>query len=172
MNATREPYIDSVESFIKSNPIRMRVFIIYFAALFLAAYFMPSIIRSDIFTNDMAQWTSWAYSFQDPTLFDGDINKTYWLANFPLGYKAMFEILSPFIDTEMLGKVIGFLLAALVAFLSYVLGKQITGGKAWGGIANLVFVVLCQFTSFPPIMLLNREVGGLLRSFALSIVLL
>jgi hypothetical protein len=106
MNATREPYIDSVESFIKSNPIRMRVFIIYFAALFLAAYFMPSIIRSDIFTNDMSQWTSWAYSFQDPTLFDGDINKTYWLANSPLGYKAMFEILSPFIDTEMLGKVI------------------------------------------------------------------
>lgn len=172
MKATRDTCPDALESFINSNSKYVYVFFIYFASLFLSAYFVPSIMRQDIFTNDMAEWTSWAYSYRDADLFKNDVNKNYWMANFPLGYKAMFEALSPFIDPELLGKSLGFALGALTTFLSYALGRQITGGKAWGGIANLIFVPICQFTSFSPILFLGREVGGLPRAFALPIVLL
>ncbi|HEY8094586.1 MAG TPA: hypothetical protein VIE65_00635 [Methylobacter sp.] len=172
MKATRDTCTDALESFIGANINYVYVFFIYFAFLFLSAYFVPSMMRQDIFTNDMAEWTSWAYSYRDAELFQNDVNKNYWIANFPLGYKAIFEVLSPLIDPELLGKSLGFALGALTTFLSYALGRQITGGKAWGGIANLIFVPICQFTSFSPILFLGREVGGLPRAFALPIVLL
>ena len=133
---------------------------------------MSSILRPEIFTDDMVEWTSWAYSFQDPELFPNDIHKNYWMTNFPLGYEVILKALSQFLDVELLGKLLGFALAGLSTFLAYVLGRQITGGKVWGGIANVIFVSLCQFTTFPPFMFIAREAGGLPRGFALSIVLL
>jgi hypothetical protein len=141
-------------------------------SIFLSAYFMSSILRPEIFTDDMVEWTSWAYSFQDPDLFPNDIHKNYWMTNFPLGYEVILKALSQFLDVELLGKLLGFALAGLSTFLAYVLGRQITGGKVWGGIANVIFVSLCQFTTFPPFMFIAREAGGLPRGFALSIVLL
>ena len=104
MNATRDTWTDALESFIRSNTKYVHVFFIYFAFLFLSAYFLPSILRQDLFTSDMAEWTSWAYSYQDADLFRNDANKNYWIANFPLGYKAIFQSLSPLIDTELLRK--------------------------------------------------------------------
>jgi hypothetical protein len=150
---------------------RTRVFCIYFAALFLSVYFLPSLLRVDIFSNDMTEWTSWGYSYQDPQLFPHDANKTYWLANFPLGYKAIFKLLSPSFDTQIIGKSLGFALGALSTFLAFLLGRQVTGGKVWGGIAALALVVLCQFVVFNPIIFLNREAGGLPRGFGLPIVI-
>jgi hypothetical protein len=141
-------------------------------SIFLSAYFMSSILRPEIFTDDMVEWTSWAYSVQDPELFPNDIHKNYWMTNFPLGYEVILKALSQFLDVELLGKLLGFALAGLSTFLAYVLGRQITGGKVWGGIANVIFVSLCQFTTFPPFMFIAREAGGLPRGFALSIVLL
>jgi hypothetical protein len=133
---------------------------------------MSSILRPEIFTDDMVEWTSWAYSFQDPDLFPNDIHKNYWMTNFPLGYEVILKALSQFLDVELLGKLLGFALAGLSTFLAYVLGRQITGGKVWGGITNVIFVSLCQFTTFPPFIFIAREAGGLPRGFALSIVLL
>ena len=133
---------------------------------------MSSILRRDVFTGDMVEWTSWAYSFQDPDLFPNDIHKNYWMTNFPLGYEAILKALSPLLDVELLGKLLGFALAAFSTYLAYLLGRQITGGKVWGGIANVIFVCLCQFTTFPPFMFIAREAGGLPRGFALPIVLL
>ena len=167
-----ESYTDQLERFLRSNLTHAHLFAFYFVSIFLSAYFMSSILRPEIFTDDMVEWTSWAYSFQDPDLFPNDIHKHYWMTNFPLGYEVILKALSQFLDVELLGKLLGFALAGLSTFLAYVLGRQITGGKVWGGIANVIFVSLCQFTTFPPFMFIAREAGGLPRGFALSIVLL
>jgi len=167
-----ESYTDQLERFLRSNLTHAHLFAFYFVSIFLSAYFMSSILRPEIFTDDMVEWTSWAYSFQDPELFPNDIHKNYWMTNFPLGYAVILKALSQFLDVELLGKLLGFALAGLSTFLAYVLGRQITGGKVWGGIANVIFVSLCQFTTFPPFMFIAREAGGLPRGFALSIVLL
>ena len=172
MDARVEPYTDRLERFLRSNLTHAHLFAFYFASIFLSAYFMSSILRREIFTDDMVEWTSWAYSFQDLDLFPNDIHKNYWMTNFPLGYEAILKTLSQFLDVELLGKLLGFALAGLSTFLAYVLGRQITGGKVWGGIANVIFVSLCQFTTFPPFMFIAREAGGLPRGFALPIVLL
>ncbi len=172
MNGRQESYADKLERFLRSNLNQAHIFAFYFAAIFLSAYFMSSILRRDIFTDDMVEWTSWAYSFQDPELFPNDIHKSYWMTNFPLGYEVILKALSPLLDVELLGKLLGFVLAGLSSFLAYVLGREITGGKVWGGIANVIFVSLCQFTSFPPFMFIGREAGGLPRGFALTIVLI
>jgi hypothetical protein len=171
MKSTRDTRTDALEAFFGSNMKYIYVFSIYAASLLLFAYFAPSLLRQDIFTNDMAEWTSWAYSYRDAELFQNDVNKNYWMANFPPGYRAVFAVLSPLIDPELLGKFLGLALGALTTFLSYALGRQITGGKTWGGIANLIFVPICQFTSFSPILFFGREVGGLPRAFALPIML-
>jgi len=172
MDARVESYTDQLERFLRSNLTHAHLFAFYFVSIFLSAYFMSSILRPEIFTDDMVEWTSWAYSFQDPDLFPNDIHKHYWMTNFPLGYEVILKALSQFLDVELLGKLLGFALAGLSTFLAYVLGRQITGGKVWGGIANVIFVSLCQFTTFPPFMFIAREAGGLPRGFALSIVLL
>ena len=172
MDARVESYTDQLERFLRSNLTHAHLFAFYFVSIFLSAYFMSSILRPEIFTDDMVEWTSWAYSFQDPDLFPNDIHKNYWMTNFPLGYEVILKALSQFLDVELLGKLLGFALAGLSTFLAYVLGRQITGGKVWGGIANVIFVSLCQFTTFPPFMFIAREAGGLPRGFALSIVLL
>ena len=172
MDARLESYTDRMERFLRSNLKQAYIFAFYFASIFLSAYFMSSILRREIFTDDMVEWTSWAYSFQDPDLFPNDIHKNYWMTNFPLGYRLILKALSQFLDVELLGKLLGFALAGLSTFLAYVLGRQITGGKVWGGIANVIFVSLCQFTTFPPFMFIAREAGGLPRGFALPIVLL
>ena len=172
MDARVESYTDQLERFLRSNLTHAHLFAFYFVSIFLSAYFMSSILRPEIFTDDMVEWTSWAYSFQDPELFPNDIHKNYWMTNFPLGYEVILRALSQFLDVELLGKLLGFALAGLSTFLAYVLGRQITGGKVWGGIANVIFVSLCQFTTFPPFMFIAREAGGLPRGFALSIVLL
>ncbi len=172
MDARLESYTDRLERFLRSNLTHAHLFAFYFASIFLSAYFMSSILRPEIFTDDMVEWTSWAYSFQDPDLFPNDIHKNYWMTNFPLGYEVILKALSQFLDVELLGKLLGFALAGLSTFLAYVLGRQITGGKVWGGITNVIFVSLCQFTTFPPFIFIAREAGGLPRGFALSIVLL
>jgi hypothetical protein len=172
MDARAESYTDRLERFLRSNILPAHLFAFYFASVFLSAYFMSSILRPEIFTDDMVEWTSWAYSFQDAELFPNDIHKNYWTTNFPLGYQTILKALSQFLDVELLGKLLGFALAGLSTFLAYVLGRQITGGKVWGGIANVIFVSLCQFTTFPPFMFIAREAGGLPRGFALPIVLM
>jgi hypothetical protein len=172
LSMNQDSYTDKLERFLRSNLNQAHIFAFYFAAIFLSAYFMSSILRPEIFTDDMVEWTSWAYTFQDPELFPNDIHKNYWMTNFPLGYEAILKALSPLVDVELLGKLLGFALAGLSSFLAYVLGREITGGKVWGGIANVIFVSLCQFTTFPPFMFIGREAGGLPRGFALTIVLI
>ena len=172
MNAQQESYTDQLERFLRSNLKYAHIFTFYFVSIFLFAYFMSSILRREILTDDMTEWTSWAYSFQDPDLFPNDIHKIYWMTNFPLGYELILKALSQLLDVELAGKLLGLALAALTTFLAYVLGRQITGGKVWGGIANAIFVSLCQFTGFLPFMFFAREAGGLPRAFAIPIVLL
>ena len=69
--------------------LRMRTYSLSISRLF---FFPPILCRQfcdrEIFTDDMVEWTSWAYSFQDPDLFPNDIHKNYWMTNFPLGYAA------------------------------------------------------------------------------------
>ena len=164
---------DAVDNQSFDNPdlIRAHRAAVTFAILFVAAYFLPSVLRPNVYTDDMSEWTSWAYSFQDPDLFHNDIIKTYWMSNFPLGYKSIFEALSPLADTELVGKLLGLILGAVATVLGYNLGRAVTG-KVSGGIVNLVMVPLCQVSPFGPISFLNREAGGLPRSFALPIMLL
>lgn len=89
MDARVESYTDQLERFLRSNLTHAHLFAFYFVSIFLSAYFMSSILRPEIFTDDMVEWTSWAYSFQDPDLFPNDIHKNYWMTNFPLGYEVI-----------------------------------------------------------------------------------
>ena len=101
MDARVESYTDQLERFLRSNLTYAHLFAFYFVSIFLSAYFMSSILRPEIFTDDMVEWTSWAYSFQDPELFPNDIHKNYWMTNFPLGYEVILKALSQFLDVDV-----------------------------------------------------------------------
>ena len=140
--------------------------------IYLCGYFGPGLVRDDIFTNDMAEWTSWAYHFRDSALLATDPNRAYWVANFPLAYRTLLMIVSPVVDPQLFGEMLGLAMGAAVAFLAYRLGRQLCDGRVAGGIAVLLMVMLGQISSFMGFNVLNREAGGLPRSFALPLVML
>ena len=164
--------LNRLEAFLALNKGLTARLCVYFASLFLIVYYFPAILQNDIFAGDMAVWTPWAYSFRDGDLFRGDINNTYWIANFPLGYFFILKLLSPYIDPQILGESIGFVLGALATFLGFLVGREVTGGRTWGGIAVIALIVLSQFIPSSPINFLARVAGGLPRGYALAIVLL
>lgn len=140
--------------------------------IYLWAYFGPALLRDDVFTNDMAEWTSWAYHFRDSSLLATDPNRAHWVANFPVAYRILLQTAAQMIDPQLFGEILGFAMGAMVALLGYRLGRWLCDGRAVGGWAALLLVMLGQVTTFGGFNLLNREAGGLPRSFALTVVIL
>ena len=141
-------------------------------AIFLWAYFGPGILRGDVYTADMSQWTSWAYFFRDNSLFANDPNREYFVAAFPLAYRILLEFAAPIVDPQLFGESLGLALGAVVAFLGYRLGLLLCDGREVGGLAALLLIMLGQFTRANYFNLLFSETGGIPRSFALAIVML
>lgn len=159
-------------SWLARNERALRWPIVIFALLEVAAYYLPGLLKQAVFSNDMAQWTAWAYRYQDQGLFPGDPNAAYWTASFPLGYAAMLRLLAPLVDPQVLGETVGMALGGVTAWLSYRLGHLVCGGRLSGGVAALLLIFAGQFTHFQALNLLNFEAGGLPRGFALPLLLL
>lgn len=136
----------------------------------LAIYFLPALIRMDMYTDDMRQHISWYYSYQDSELFKKDLLKIFYADTFlVIGFKTLYSLGSKLIDPQILGEILAFVLALCGITLAYAIGRQITAGKHLGGIANILFFL---FGSIVSINYMEPFAGGLQRSFALPIFLL
>ncbi len=169
-------YTEHLESWIRENYNRFTVSVVYITIIFLLAYALPSLLRMDIFPNDMQQFVSWSYSYQDPALFNArDLIKDYFSANSPIGYKLFYRAFATLIDPQVLGELLSLVLIGCAAFLSYLVGRQITNEKHWGGLASLALFVFSIFHNNVHVRALDFisfMTGGLPRSFALPLILL
>ena len=172
MNETSTKSAGQLENWLRLNAQPLRWLMLTFGVLQVFAYYLPGLLNQAIFSNDMAQWTAWAYRYQDAELFVGDPNAAYWTANFPIGYHALLRFLAPLFDPQLIGETVGLALGGLATWLSFQLGRQVCGGRLTGGLAALLLVFIGQFTHFQALNLLTFEAGGLPRGFAFPLLLL
>ena len=109
------------------------------------------------FQNDARTWISPFFRYEDSTLFPNDYALDYYLACFPLGYRALYTAAGLLGGAEALSKALPYLLLAVtggaLALAAYRVGGPFA---AWGAAA------LCLGSS----EYLGRLAGGLPRAFA------
>lgn len=114
-----------------------------------------------IFNDDVRQQIPPFYRFAEPELAQKDDLGTYYLANFPLGFRALYTLAGRFQAAVCSSETLPYLLLAGLLF-----GIAITAFRLGGLLAAGVSVALCLASS----IYLGRMAGGLPRSFALPLL--
>src|SRR5271169_110036 len=86
--SSRMPWIEGV---IRQNRLYFLGLLAFLSLCTLVAYYLPPLLRADVYTNDMCDHVAWYQAAKNPALFQDDIMKTYFIAMSPLGYKAVFS---------------------------------------------------------------------------------
>jgi hypothetical protein len=145
---------------------RFRVLAAIITASVLAVYFLPVLMRHDVYSNDAAQHISWMYRFSDPSLFGHCEMRDYYSDIFaPSGFRLLYSGLARIADAKVVSELLPFPLAILTLIGAYSLGLLVTDGKIVGGVAGAATVLFggivgLEFNYMSPIA------GGLQRSFA------
>src|ERR1700728_4376701 len=86
----------------------------------LAVYFLPVLMRHDVYSYDAAQHISWMYRFSDPSLFPNCEMRDYFTSNFaPLGFRWLYSVLARIIDPKVASELLPFPLAILTVIGAY-----------------------------------------------------
>jgi hypothetical protein len=128
-------------------------------------YFLPRLLRRDLFEDDLTQHVWWTYQFVDPALFPNDL-----LADFfsqpifaPYGYQALYWLFGPFVDAQLIAESLPFVLAIPVVTYAFLIGHHVAGGTLLGGLVGGLYAITGE--------VLRDVQHGLPRSFAEPILL-
>jgi hypothetical protein len=155
---------------VKRMSNRFKFINVLVTASVLAVYFLPALMRPDVYSNDAAQHISWMYRFADTNLFANCPLREYFLDTFaPFGFRWLYAILARLIDVQIASELLPFPLAILTMLGAYSLGRGVTSGNEIGGVAGAATVLFgglagLEFNFMSPIA------GGLQRSFVLPIL--
>ncbi len=129
----------------------------------------PWILRPDLFTGDATHHVFWLYRYADPLLFPGDLSIEYFSSHSvaPMGYRAIYAALAPWVDVLLAAEWISILLLGASALLAWHLGRVVaTEDRELTGLFAVVALLLLL-----PVIDLHPALG-LQRTFALPITLL
>jgi hypothetical protein len=136
----------------------------------LAVYFLPVLMRHDVYSYDAAQHISWMYRFSDPSLFPNCEMRDYFSNSFaPFGFRWLYSVLARIVDAKIGSELLPFPLAILTVIGAYSLGRVVTDGNVIGGMASAALVLFGGLAGLD-FNYLNPIAGGLQRSFALPIL--
>src|SRR5271168_4163765 len=82
------PYLEQV---IRQNNLYVHALLWVLAICTLIAYYLPPLVRADVYTNDMDEHVAWYQAARNPALFHDDVMKDYFTSMCPLGYKTFFN---------------------------------------------------------------------------------
>lgn len=116
-----------------------------------------------LFNDDARQQIFEFYRNVDPDLFPHDTIGDYYLASFPLGYRALYAWLAPLVDPSVLSKVVPYILLAVTGLGVVLAARELGGLSAALGSAAMLLSTGIFF---------DRMVGGLPRSFAFPLLAL
>jgi hypothetical protein len=170
MNASKNQGVETLWGAEADSLLRVAAVIAMLAAAVL--WVGPAVLRVDIFDGDAAHHVWWLYRYADPGLYAGDVMVEYFRTSAPLGYRALYAALAPFVDvlwaTEMLSAVV--YLAG--GWLAWKIGLAIEG-------PNASLRALLMTAAFVVVVFVSRESsGGTLpplafqRTFSLPLMLL
>jgi hypothetical protein len=136
--------------------------VIYFAIIVISLVAalrvqFPGLLNEYIISNDVMQHTYWMEHFHDETLFGNDIYVQFDRYVAPVGFKALYFLITLFADPVMAGKYLAIILYLLTGVLMYKLGEVIRD-KYTGLILFLLFIQMPAY--------LDDFAGGLHRAFA------
>jgi hypothetical protein len=159
-----------LEGAIRRNTLLVHALLAVLALAMLVCYYVPPLVRADVYTDDMRQNIAWYHGAGDPSLFQDDIVRDYYMAMTSLGHKALFNTLCVWVDPQVVGEVLSLVLGIAGVLLAYKVGEAATSGFQIGGITAVLVLLFGNalglgyfIKSFP---------GGLQRAFALPILLL
>jgi hypothetical protein len=143
---------------------------VWVAAVILSALFVPSIaghvahsMNPHVFNGDAAQWVFPFFRYTEDAPVGVDVPGDYHLAIMPVGFRGLYQVLSPFVDPASISKVLPYLLLSVT-----LLGVGMSAGRMAGPHAGLIAAALAL--SAPHF--LNESMGGLPRSFAFPLLAL
>ncbi|QOV91848.1 hypothetical protein [Humisphaera borealis] len=130
----------------------------------MVAYFLPLYVRHAVFAanpatlNASARQQFWPLMrYYDDQLFHSDPIADYFMASFPIGFKAVYMTLGSLIDPRLLGRILTYVLLGVTVWAAARAARRIRGPAAgWGAAA------LCLGAT----LYLERMTGGLPRAFA------
>lgn len=128
-------------------------------AFFLPLYVRHAVLASDPSTlNASARQQFWPLlRYYNDQLFHSDPIADYFVASFPVGFKAVYMTAGSLIDPRLLGRILTYVLLGITAFAVARAAMRIRGPAAgWGAAA------LCLGAT----LYLDRMTGGLPRAFA------
>src|ERR1041385_8813712 len=138
------PHTPWLEFIVRQNASYVLGLTGFLALAVLIAYYVPPLVRSDVYNNDMCEHISWYHAAKNPALFQDDIMKTYFMAMCPLGYKALFSVAGKCVDPQTLGEVLSLVLGGVAILLAYKVGEVATGGTIVGGISSVLLLLFGQ----------------------------
>jgi hypothetical protein len=150
---------------------RVLVIASYVAIALAASLWMgPALLRTDIFEGDAAHHVFWLYQYADPGLFPHDISVEYLRTSAPVGYRALYATVAPFMDAQVATKLIALLLLLWTGLLARRLGAVIDGpARELQGL--LCVMGLIAILAFAPQADLFPKMA-MQRTFALPLTLL
>jgi hypothetical protein len=139
-------------------------------AVSLIVLFSPALVghfRTSIdpfVLNDDARQQIWPFlRYRDPALFQEDYLADYQIAQYPLGYYALYRFSAPLIDPRLLSKLVPYLtLGVLLASVAAAAWRLAGPAAAWGSL------ILCLSAD----TYLAEMAGGLPRAFGHPVVAL
>jgi hypothetical protein len=128
--------------------------------------FLPALLRADLYVDDLCQHVWWTYQFADPTLFPKDPIAAFMSRPLfaPYGYQAIYRLLVPFVDAQVIAESLPFVLTIPVVILAFLLGQRAAGGALLGGVVGAIYAATGE--------ILRGVDAGLPRSFAFPILML
>ncbi|MGH8582023.1 MAG: hypothetical protein ACREWG_04390, partial [Gammaproteobacteria bacterium] len=144
---------------------------LYYAASLTAIFsfrdYLPNLARDDLMEGDLDQHVWWMHRFADPLLFPGDFIADFFsrTALAPPGYQGLYRVLVPYFDPQCVAEALPFGLMALVAALSFLIGRRAAGGHLLGGVVGVSYATLGH-------ILRSHGQAALPRAFGMPILLL
>jgi hypothetical protein len=177
MNQTTDAFVSAgnspvpwLERLIRQHNLYVHGLLGFLALCSLLAYYLPPLVRTDVYNNDMNEHVAWYHAAKNPALFHDDLMKDYFTSLCPLGYKAVFSTFCTRLDPRTLGAALSLLLGIAGVFLAYQVGEAATSGSAIGGITAVLLLLLGHAFGLGPFIKVFQ--GGLQRAFALPLFLL
>lgn len=166
----KRTYRDNLEQYISQNPLYVYGLIAFISSALLLVYFLPALVRMDVYSDDVYGMIPWYYTSQDPELFQDDLIKDATLYFSSLGYKTLFRLASTLVDPQIFAELLPFVLASCTIYFAYAVGCLVTNGSQLGGIANIGLFLFGQIIGFHSLMQIFG--GGTPRAFGPPILFL
>jgi hypothetical protein len=164
------PFVDRLEAFLEPHRRAAGCVLFWCGSLVALFYYLGTILRDDMYAQDMPIHTPWAYRLLDPSLYPNDAFVDYLELFSPAGVRAVYFLGTRVLSPMAVGELSALPLCALALSLLYRVGVLASGGRRVGGWLAILLVSTRMLDS-PSGVWFHMFQGNLARSYAFPVLL-